>query len=58
MKKFIHLFIPILLSNLAVVLGGVADTVFLSHVSTIDVAAMSVTLSIYALVYILGYGLL
>ncbi|MEG0343326.1 MAG: MATE family efflux transporter [Acinetobacter sp.] len=58
MKKFINLFIPILLSNLAVVLGGVADTVFLSHVSTIDVAAMSVTLSIYALVYILGYGLL
>ncbi|MEG0489027.1 MAG: MATE family efflux transporter [Acinetobacter sp.] len=58
MKKFINLFIPILLSNIAVVLGGVADTIFLSHVSTIDVAAMSVTLSIYALVYILGYGLL
>ena len=58
MKKFINLFIPILLSNLAVVVGSVADTIFLSHVSTADVAAMSVTLSIYALVYILGFGLL
>lgn len=58
MKKFINLFIPILLSNIAVVLGGVADTVYLAHFSTTHVAAMSVTLSIYALVFILGFGLL
>ena len=58
MKKFLDLFIPLLLSNLTIAISGLVDTVYLSHFNVKHVAVLSVTLSLYSMVFILGFGLL
>ena len=58
MKAFITLWLPIFLSNSIIMLGGLFDTLFLSHFSSLHVAAQAVCLSVYSLVFVSGMGLL
>lgn len=58
MKTFLSLWLPIFLSNSIIMLGGVFDTVFLSHYSPAHVAAMAICLGIYSLVFVSGMGIL
>lgn len=58
MKKFINLWMPIFLSNTILMLGGLFDTIFLSHYSSVHVAAMAVCLGVYSLVFVSGLGIL
>ena len=58
MKAFLSLWLPIFLSNSIIMLGGLFDTIFLSHFSPMHVAAQAVCLSVYSLVFVSGMGLL
>lgn len=46
------------LSNIIIMLGGIFDTIFLSHYAAQHVAALAVCLSIYSLLFVSGMGLL
>lgn len=58
MKQFLHLWVPIFLSNAIIMLRGLFDVIFLSHFSPQHVAAMAVCLSIYSLCFVSGVGIL
>lgn len=58
MKQFLHLWVPIFLSNSIIMLVGIFDMIFLSHYSPQHVAAMAVCLSIYSLLFVSGTGIL
>lgn len=58
MKRFLSIFFPILFSNTIFILSGVIDTAFLSHYSHVHLTALSVSLSVYMIVFVVGYGLL
>lgn len=58
MKQFLHLWVPIFLSNAIIMLGGLFDVIFLSHFSPQHVAAMAVCVSIYSLCFVSGVGVL
>lgn len=58
MKQFLHLWVPIFLSNAIIMLSGLFDVIFLSHFSSQHVAAMAVCLSIYSLCFVSGIGIL
>lgn len=58
MKTFLNLWMPIFLSNTILMLGGLFDTIFLSHFSAQHVTAMAVCLGIYSLVFVSGMGIL
>lgn len=45
-------------SNLIVVLSGLIDIAYVGHFSNDHVAALSVTLSLYTVVYVIGMGIL
>ena len=49
MNQIFKLFIPMLSSNLIVVLSGLIDIAYVGHFSNDHVAALSVTLSLYTL---------
>ncbi|MCF4378509.1 MATE family efflux transporter [Acinetobacter baumannii] len=58
MNQIFKLFIPMLSSNLIVVLSGLIDIAYVGHFSNDHVAALSVTLSLYTVVYVIGMGIL
>lgn len=58
MKRFLSIFFPILFSNTIFIMSGVIDTAFLSHYSHVHLTALSVSLSVYMIVFVVGYGLL
>lgn len=58
MRNFLNLWLPIFLSNTIIMLGGLFDTIFLSHYSSQHVAALAICLSIYSLVFVSGMGVL
>lgn len=58
MKRFLSIFFPILFSNTIFIMSGVIDTAFLSHYSHVYLTALSVSLSVYMIVFVVGYGLL
>lgn len=58
MKAFLALWLPIFLSNSIIMLGGLFDTIFLSHYAPQHVAALAVCLSIYAMLFVSGLGIL
>jgi MATE family multidrug resistance protein len=58
MKQFLHLWVPIFLSNTIIMLGGLFDTIFLSHFAAQHVAVLAVCLSIYSLIFVSGMGML
>src|SRR5690606_34355227 len=53
MKQFLHLWVPIFLSNAIIMLSGLFDVIFLSHFSPQHVAALAVCLSVYSLCFVL-----
>ena len=57
MKRFLSIFFPILFSNTIFIMSGVIDTAFLSHYSHVHLTALSVSLSVYMIVFVVGYGL-
>src|SRR5690606_13976719 len=56
MKQFLHLWVPIFLSNAIIMLSGLFDVIFLSHFSPQHVAALAVCLSVYSLCFVLCDG--
>lgn len=58
MKKFLHLWVPIFLSNAIIMLSSLFDVIFLSHFSPQHVAALAVCLSVYSLCFVTGIGVL
>ncbi|WP_034594736.1 MATE family efflux transporter [Acinetobacter sp. NIPH 298] len=58
MNRFLSIFFPILLSNTIFILSSVIDTAFISHYSHVHLTALSVALSVYMIVFVVGYGLL
>lgn len=58
MNQFLNLVLPILLSNIVLALAGVVDIALLGHFSATHVAAFSVALTLYSIVYVMGVGLL
>lgn len=58
MNQVVKLFVPMLLSNVILILSGVVDIAFLGHFSNDHVAALSVILSLYTVVYVIGIGIL
>ncbi|WP_249441660.1 MATE family efflux transporter, partial [Acinetobacter baumannii] len=52
------LFIPMHSSNLIVVLSGLIDIANVGHFSIDHVAALSLTISLYTVVYVIGMGVL
>lgn len=58
MNQIFKLFIPMLSSNLILVLSGLIDIAYVGHFSNDHVAALSVTLSLYTVIYVIGMGIL
>ncbi|NUE92956.1 MATE family efflux transporter [Acinetobacter seifertii] len=58
MNQIFKLFIPMLSSNLILVLSGLVDIAYVGHFSNDHVAALSVTLSLYTVIYVIGMGIL
>ena len=58
MKQFLHLWVPIFLSNAIIMLSSLFDVIFLSHFSPQHVAALAVCLSVYSLCFVTGIGVL
>lgn len=58
MNQIFKLFIPMLSSNLILILSGLVDIAYVGHFSNDHVAALSVTLSLYTVVYVIGMGIL
>lgn len=58
LREIMHLAMPILLANLAMIGSGVVDTAMLGHYGRLDLAAMSIAMAIYATVYSVCIGFL
>jgi MATE family multidrug resistance protein len=58
LREIVHLAMPILLANMAMIGSGVVDTAMLGHYGRLDLAAMSIAVAIYSTVYSVCIGFL
>lgn len=58
LREILHLAMPILLANLAMIGSGVVDTAMLGHYGRLDLAAMSIAVAIYSTIYSVCIGFL
>lgn len=58
LREIVHLAMPILLANMAMIGSGVVDTAMLGHYGRLDLAAMSIAVAIYSTIYAVCIGFL